>query len=295
MEFNIFVQLLVLGLVRGSMYALMGVGLSLIFGIMEIVNFAHGELFMMGCYIMYFVAAMAGLPFPMGIIASGAGLLIVGIMLEKGLISTLRKKAGREWLMDSFVLTIGLMVIFQNLALIIFGAIQRGITNLVVGQMVIRGVVFIYDHLIILSLALLTVGLLWYFIKYTAMGKAIRATSQHSEAAQTLGIDVSKMYAVAFGIGAALAGIAGALLITLFPANPNAGMGPVLKSFVVVILGGLGNIRGAIAAGILVGLLEAFAMFFLAGGWQNVIVTCIVIAVLVFKPAGLFAPAGERP
>lgn len=295
MEFSIFVQLLVLGLVRGSMYALMGVGLSLIFGIMGIVNFAHGELFMMGCYLMYFVTRMVGLPFPVGIIASGVGLLIVGIILEKGLISPLRRKAGREWLMDSFVLTIGLMVIFQNLALITFGAIQRGIPNLVTGQMVIREVVFIYDHLVILSLALLTVGLLGYFIKYTSMGKAIRATSQHSEAAQTLGIDVSTMYAIAFGIGAALAGISGALLITLFPANPNAGMGPVLKSFVVVILGGLGNVKGAIAAGILVGLVEAFAMFFLAGGWQNVIVTSIVIAVLVFKPAGLFAPAGERP
>lgn len=295
MELSIFVQLVVLGLVRGSMYALMGVGLSLIFGIMEIVNFAHGELFMMGCYIMYFVAAVLGLPFPVGILASGVGLLIVGMILEKGLISPLRRKAGREWLMDCFVLTIGLMVIFQNLALIIFGAVQRGIPNLVAGQIVIGEVVFINDHLVILGLALLTVGLLWYFVKYTDLGKAIRATSQHAEAAQTLGIDVSRMYAIAFGIGAALAGIAGALLITLFPANPNAGMGPVLKSFVVVILGGLGNIKGAIAAGILVGLLEAFAMFSLAGGWQNVIVTSIVIAVLVFKPAGLFAPAGERP
>ncbi len=295
MDLSIIIQLIVLGLVRGSMYALMGVGLSLIFGIMEIVNFAHGELFMIGCYIMYFVVAILGLPFPAGILASGIGLLIVGFILEKGLISTLRQKAGREWLMDSFVLTIGLMVIFQNLALIIFGSIQRGIPNLVTGQYVIGDVVFIYDHLVILSLALLTVGLLWYFVKNTNLGKAIRATSQHSEAAQTLGIDVGRMYAIAFGIGAALAGISGALLITLFPANPNAGMGPVLKSFVVVILGGLGNIKGAIAAGILVGLLEAYAVFFLAGGWQNVIVFSIVIVVLVFRPSGLFAPAGERP
>ena len=295
MDISIIIQLAVLGLVRGSMYALMGVGLSLIFGIMEIVNFAHGELFMLGCYIMYFVAAMLGLPFPIGILASGVGLLIVGIFLEKGLISTLRKKAGRDWLMDSFVLTIGLMVMLQNLALIVFGAIQRGIPNLVPGQIVIGEVVFIHDHLVILGLALLTVGILWYFVKYTALGKAIRATSQHSEAAQTLGIDINLMHSIAFGIGAALAGISGALLITLFPANPYAGTAPVLKSFVVVILGGLGNIKGAIAAGILVGLLEAFTVFFISGGWQNVIVYSIVIAALIFKPAGLFAPAGERP
>jgi len=114
-------------------------------------------------------------------------LLILGIILEKGLISTLRKKAGREWLMDSFVLTIGLMVIFQNLALIIFGSIQRGIPNLVAGQYVIGDVVFIYDHLVILGLALLTVGVLWYFIKNTSLGKAIRATPQHAQAAQDPG------------------------------------------------------------------------------------------------------------
>lgn len=294
MDFSIFTQLLVLGLVRGTMYALMGVGLSLIFGIMQIVNFAHGELFMLGCYIMYFCTAMMGLPFPVGILAAGVGLFIVGIFLEKGLISTLRKKAGREWLMDSFVLTIGLMIIFQNLALIIFGAVQRGIPNLVAGQSTIGGVVFIFDHLVILAIALLTVGILWYFIKNTHLGKAIRATSQHSEAAQTLGINVTRMYSVSFGIGAALAGIAGALLITLYPANPNAGMGPVLKSFVVVILGGLGNIKGAVAAGIFIGLLEAYAIFFISGGWQNVIVFSIVIAVLAFKPEGLFAARGER-
>jgi branched-chain amino acid transport system permease protein len=294
MDLSIFIQLLILGLVRGSMYALMGVGLSLIFGIMAIVNFAHGELFMLGCYIMYFFTSMLGLPFPVGIAASGIGLLVVGILLEKSLISTLRKKAGREWLMDSFVLTIGLMIIFQNLALIIFGAVQRGIPNLVAGQSDIAGVVFIYDHIVILTLSLLTVGLLRYFVKNTHLGRAIRATSQHAEAAQTLGINVNRMYSVSFGIGAALAGVAGALLITLYPANPNAGMGPVLKSFVVVILGGLGNIKGAVAAGIFVGLLEAYTVFFISGGWQNVIVFSIVIAVLIFKPEGLFAAKGER-
>ncbi|NNL74828.1 MAG: branched-chain amino acid ABC transporter permease [Desulfobacterales bacterium] len=293
MDLSIFMQLLILGLVRGSMYALMGVGLSLIFGIMAIVNFAHGELFMLGCYIMYFFTIMMGLPFPVGIVAAGIGLLIVGVLLEKSLISTLRRKAGREWLMDSFVLTIGLMVIFQNLALIIFGAVQRGIPNLIAGQSDIGGVVFIYDHLVILTLSLFTVGL-WYFVKNTHLGRAIRATSQHAEAAQTLGINVTRMYSVSFGIGAALAGIAGALLITLYPANPNAGMGPVLKSFVVVILGGLGNIKGAVAAGIFVGILEAYTVFFISGGWQNVIVFSIVIAVLIFKPAGLFAAKGER-
>lgn len=295
MDFSSFVQLLVLGIVRGSMYALMGVGLSMIFGIMEIVNFAHGELFMLGGYIMYFVARMLGLPWPLGIIAAGAGLLMVGMAIERGLIAPLRRRAGSDWLLDSFVLTIGLMIIFQNLALLLFGSVQRGITNLVNGSLVLGDVYLLYDNIVIIAVAFAAGAGLWWFIKYTRLGWAIRATSQHTEAAQTLGIHVHQMYTLAFGIGSALAGIAGALLITLFPANPYAGIQPVLKSFVVVILGSLGNIKGAIVAGLFLGLVEAYSMFFLRGGWQNVIVFALVIIILIFKPYGFFSPVGERP
>ncbi len=295
MEFSVFVQLILLGLVRGTMYAVMGVGLSVIFGIMGIVNFAHGELFMMGCYIMYYLTGILKLPFPVGIAASAVCMFIIGMLLEKGLIARLREKSGREWLMNSFVLTIGLMVMFQNLALISFSSKQRGITNLIPGIMEFKDVILINDHLLILILAAASLGALFYFTKKTITGKGIRATSQHAEAAQTLGIDINRMFTISFGIGAALAGIAGAVLITLFPANPYAGAQPVLKSFAVVILGGLGNVNGAIVAGLLIGLIETFSMFFLSSGWQNVLVFGVVIAVLIFKPDGLFAKAGERP
>ncbi len=295
MEFSVIVQLVLLGLVRGTMYAVMGVGLSVIFGIMGIVNFAHGELFMIGCYIMYFATGMLKLPFPVGIAAAAALMFIVGMLLEKGLVSKLREKSGREWLMNSFVLTIGLMVIFQNLALITFGSRQRGIISLIPGIIELGDVILINDHLLIIALSAASVGALYYFTKKTRTGKGIRATSQHAEAALTLGININRMFTISFGIGAVLAGIAGALLITLFPANPYAGSQPVLKSFVVVVLGGLGNVNGAIIAGLMIGLIETFSMFFLAGGWQNVLVFGVVIAVLIFKPDGLFAKAGERP
>ncbi len=295
MEFSVIVQLVLLGLVRGTMYAVMGVGLSVIFGIMGIVNFAHGELFMMGCYIMYYCTGILKLPFPVGIAASAVCMFIIGMLLEKGLLSRLRKKSGREWLMNSFVLTIGLMVMFQNLALISFSSKQRGISSLIPGIMEFGDVILINDHLLVLVLAVVSIGSLFYFTKKTRTGKGIRATSQHAEAAQTLGIDINRMFTISFGIGAALAGIAGAILITLFPANPYAGAQPVLKSFAVVILGGLGNVNGAIVAGLLIGLIETFSMFFLSGGWQNVLVFGVVILVLIFKPDGLFAKAGERP
>jgi branched-chain amino acid transport system permease protein len=288
-------ELVFQGLVRGAMYALMGIGLSLIFGILGVVNFAHGEFFMLGTYAMYFVSALLGLPFLAGVAAAAFGLFVVGVVVERALIEPLRQRAGRDWLLDSFVLTIGLMVILQNLALLGFGSRRRGITTMVEGSVVFGNVTITYERLAILALAVIIVGLLAAYIKFTDTGKAIRATAQDPEAAQTLGIDIKRIYTVAFGIGAALAGAAGALLISIFPAFPTVGYQPVLKSFAVVILGGLGNIPGAIAGGFLLGIVEAYAIFFMSAGWQSVITPLIIILVLVFRPQGLFTAQGERP
>ncbi len=295
LEPAILSELLFQGLVRGAMYALMGIGLSLIFGILGIVNFSHGEFFMLGTYAMYFVAVMLGLPFLLGVAAAAAMLFLVGVVIERGLVEPLRRRAGRDWLLDSFVLTIGLMVILQNLALLGFGSTRRGITTLIPGSLTIGTVVITYERLAILALAIVIVGLLAAYVKYTDTGKAIRATAQHPEAAQTLGISINRIYTLAFGIGAGLAGAAGALLISIFPAFPTVGYQPVLKSFAVVILGGLGNIPGAIAAGFLLGIIEAYAIFFMSAGWQAVLTPLIIILVLIFRPQGLFTAQGERP
>jgi branched-chain amino acid transport system permease protein len=288
-------ELVFQGLVRGAMYALMGIGLSLIFGILGVVNFAHGEFFMLGTYVMYFVSAALGLPFLAGVVAAALALFVVGVLVERGLLEPLRRRAGRDWLLDSFVLTIGLMVIVQNLALLGFGSRRRGITTMVEGSVVIGDVTITYERLAILALAVAIVGLLAAYIRFTATGKAIRATAQHPEAAQTLGIDIHRIYTVAFAIGAALAGAAGALLISIFPAFPTVGYQPVLKSFAVVILGGLGNIPGAIAGGFVLGIVEAYAIFFMSAGWQSVLTPLIIILVLMFRPQGLFTAQGERP
>ncbi len=295
LEPAILSELVFQGLVRGAMYALMGIGLSLIFGILGIVNFAHGEFFMLGTYAMYFVAVALGLPFLLGVAAAAAILFLIGVLIERGLIEPLRRRAGRDWLLDSFVLTIGLMVILQNLALLGFGSTRRGITTMLPGSLTIGDVVITYERLAILALAIVIVGLLAAYIKFSRTGKAIRATAQHAEAAQTLGIDIGRIYTIAFGIGAALAGAAGALLISIFPAFPNVGFQPVLKSFAVVILGGLGNIPGAIAAGFLLGIVEAYAIFFMSAGWQAVLTPIIIILVLIVRPQGLFTAQGERP
>ncbi len=288
-------ELLFQGLVRGAMYALMGIGLSLIFGILGVVNFAHGELFMIGAYVMVYVSVTLGLPFIFGIAAAGVVLFFVGMLIERGLVEPLRRRAGRDWLLDSFVLTIGLMVILQNLALLAFGSRRRGITEMISGGLVFGDVRISYERIAILGLSVVVVSLLAAFIKFTDTGKAIRATAQHAEAALTLGIDVDRIHTIAFGIGAALAGIAGALLISIFPAFPTVGYQPVLKSFAVVILGGLGNIPGAIAGGFLLGVIEAYAIFFMSAGWQAVLTPLLVVLILIVRPTGLFTAQGERP
>lgn len=289
LEPAILSQVLVQGLVRGSMYALMASGLSLIFGIMGVKNFSHGELFMIGTYVMFFSSAILGLPWPIGVAAAAVVLFFFGMVIERTLIETLRKRAGRDWLLDAFVLTIGMLVVLQNLALILFGTERRGVTDLIDGAFVYGAIIVSYERLMIVAVAGL-VGLgLWAFIRFTAVGKAIRATAQDPDAAQTLGIDIQRVYTYTFGIGAALAGLAGGLLISIYPAHPTVGFQPVIKSIACVILGGLGYVPGAIIAAFILGVIEAYSTFFMSAGWQNVVTAALVIIILIVRPSGIFS------
>lgn len=296
LEPAILAQVLLQGLVRGSMYALMASGLALIFGIMGVKNFSHGELFMLGGYVMFFFTVYLGLPFPIGIVAAPIALFLFGMAYERGLIEPLRKRAGRDWLLDAFVLTIGVMLLLQNLALIILGTRRRGVTDLIEGSLAIgESILVSYERLMIVGVAAVVGIGLYLFVRYSQTGKAMRATSQDPEAAQALGIDIARIYRLAFGIGAALAGLAGALLISIFPANPTVGFHPIIKSIAAVILGGLGNVQGAVAAALLLGVIEGYTGFFMTGGWQNVMVAVLVIVILIVKPSGLFSQRIERP
>jgi branched-chain amino acid transport system permease protein len=295
MDPAIFIQLAINGLLRGSMYGLMGMGLALIFGIMGIVNFAHGELFMLGAYLMYWVVVLLKLPLWLGLTVSVIILLPFGMMLELGLISPLRARLGERWLIDGYVLTIGLSIMMQNLALILFGGAQYGVAILIPGQYNIGGVVITREKLVIFLVALIAALGLAGVMRFTHLGRAIRATSDNPAAAQALGIDIRRIYRIAFGISAALAGGAGALLLPIFPAYPTVGGEILLRAFVVVIIGGLGNMWVAMVAGPLLGIVEAFASAFASGGWQSTITAIIVLGVLLLRPRGLFSKQVTRP
>jgi branched-chain amino acid transport system permease protein len=295
MDLPTLLQLLLDGITRGAMYGLMGMGMALIFGIVGVINLCHGELFMIGCYVMYWALVTLGLPPVVGLTVATAFLFVLGLAIERGLLAALRWRLGDKWLTDGYVLTIGLMIIFQNLALIVFGAGERAVASTWPGRFFLGDVVVAKDRLMILIGAVVVVTMLALFLSRTFLGRAIRATGQHPDAAQVIGINIRQVYTVTFGIGSALAGAVGALLLSIYPAYPTVGGDIMLKSFVVVIVGGLGNVWGAMLAGLLLGILETFATVIASGGWQNSLSAFLVLLVLVLRPSGLFTRQTSRP
>jgi len=283
----IALQVILSGLLLGGIYALMGMGLSLIFGILKIANFAQGEFYTIGAYLCFLCISMGLNPF-LAIIVSALGAFILGSIIEKVCIASLRKMGGREWLLDAFVLTLGLSIILQNIFLIIFGAEYRGIPYLWPGTISFLGVHLTVERAIILTLITVAGIIFWFFIQKTDVGKATRAVAQNAQSAKALGINVEFIYTLTFGLGAVLSGIAGAFLLPIVTVYPTAGYLPLLKGFTVVILGGLGSIKGAVIGGVLLGIIEAFATFLFGAGWQYVISLVMVILVLIIKPEGLF-------
>jgi branched-chain amino acid transport system permease protein len=295
LTFSVLLQLTIDGITRGAMYGLMAAGLALIFGIVRVINMAHGELFMLGAYTMYFATSAMGMPAALGILLASATMFIFGMALERSLIAPLRSRLGDRWLVDGYVLTIGAMVVLQNLALIVFGPRERGLAALWPGRVEIGDIVISNERIAILLGAVAATVALGLFLNRTAIGLAIRATAEHPEAAQVMGIDISFIYAIAFGIGSALAGAVGGLLLSIYPAYPTVGGDILLKAFVVVIIGGLGSVGGAMLAGPLLGIIEAYATAFAPGGWQNTVTSLLVIGVLVLRPQGLFSQQVTRP
>lgn len=277
------------GLLRGGIYILMAVGLSLVFGVMNIPNFAHGEFYMVGAFFAFFSFTMFGLSPIIAILAAGLGTLILGVLLEKIIFVPLRKKSKDEWVMNSFLVTIGLSIALINIATAIWGSNFKGIPSYWEGSIKLFSSVNIsIDRFVGFVVAIAVVIVFWLFLNKTKIGLSIRAVAQNERGAMLVGIKLSSVYTLTFALSCMLAGIAGACLLSINPAYPNMGVAPLYKSWFVVILVGMGNIGGSIAGGLIVGMLEAFSFYFLGSGWQDVVSLSAIILILVFKPAGIF-------
>lgn len=274
-------QIIANGLSIGLIYVLMAVGFSLIFGIMGIFNFTHGELFMLGAFGIYFISGKLGLPYFAAVLVTMVLVGILGVLMERVFF---RPVYGQMF--PSFMIALGLNMIIGTAALVLFGDQDRSVPKVVSGVVNLAGIRLSKEMVLGMIISGIAVaGLIW-FVHYTKIGRAIRATAQNSDAASLQGIKIRRIYMQTFGISAALAGIAGAIIAPVYFINPLIGGPAMFKCIVVVILGGLGSIPGAIAGGLALGFIESLGLTFV-GNSAHMIGWIVVIILLLFRPQGL--------
>lgn len=282
---DILVQLLINGVLLGSMYAIISVGLTLIFGIVRVVNFAHGEFLMVGMYVAYLLGRQFGLTPYAAAIPVMILLFAAGVAIQRFIIQPL---LSAEEHIQIFA-TVGLSTALVNLALLIFGADLYSVSlPAATRSLSIGGYNLLAGQLVIFVCALVLVASLHVFMQATALGRAIRATAQNRNAALLMGVRVDRIYMIAFGIGSACVGLASALIIPLYPATPTIGAYFVLTAFVVVVLGGMRSMYGAFWGAMIIGLIDSLSGYYIAPDLKEVVYFAIFILILIFKPTGLF-------
>jgi len=296
---TLFIQLILSGILLGGIYALSSIGLTLIFGVMKIVNFAHGEFLMLAMYVSFWLFHYLHLDPYVSILVIIPLFFLVGVFTY---LTFIKKTIGAPILSQIFV-TVGLSIVIENLALLFWSADFRTISvsylshSLILGpfpKMGLEEIIMNKARLITFVLGISLSVLFYIFAKYSYLGKVIRATSQDRTTALLMGINIDKVYKLTFAIGIVLVGIAGALMIPIYTVHPFVGFEFVLIMFVVVVLGGMGSIVGAMVAGIFIGVIEVFSGFLFGPGSKQAIYFIVFIAVLVIRPSGLFGEKGEE-
>ena len=273
------------GLVTGMILALVASGLTLIFGIMDVVNFAHGELFMLGAYVGVIVMATTG-SFWLALVSATVLVAMIGAVLQ---VTTLRPLLGRDPL-NTILATFGLSLVLQNYALWQFGPVARKINEPFTGQFALFYLQYPWYRIVIALLSAAIITGLYVFLKYGRYGIWIRATTQDRVMAQAMGIPVPWVHTAVFAIGAGMAAASGVLFGPLVGVNHAMGLDWVLKAFIVVVVGGMGNLGGSIAAAIFISLLEAYASIWVSPAQSVIVSSIVLILTLLFRPTGLFVP-----
>lgn len=284
-------ELLVSGALLGGVYIVVSIGISLIFGVMRVMNFAHGEVVMMGMYGAYW-AHEAG-----GVDPYVAGLVIVPLVFVLSL-TVLRRFV--LWLVRSPPLvqvfaTLGLSVALQNLALVLWGGNYRSVQMSYSGTLLhVGGLTIPLTRLVVLVVAMAVIAALHSFLKYSYFGKAVRATAQNRRAAMLMGIDVDRIYVMVFAIGLAITVLSGILLMPIYTVHPGSGFQFALIAFVVVVLGGLGSLPGVVLGGFTIGMVEVFSGYFIAASMTQIVYFAVFIVMLIVRPAGLLGQRGAE-
>jgi branched-chain amino acid transport system permease protein len=281
---TVFLQSLLSGILVGGVYALIGIGLTIIFGVMRVINFAHGDLLMLGMYVTWGIFTLWDIDPYLSLLVTAPVLFLWGALLQKVFINRVLNALPQ----NQILLTIGLGLVMSNAVMLGFTSDYRILTTgyssssfQLLGLSV--SLPLLYSFLVTVAI---TAALFW-FLQTTDTGQAIRATAQDRDAAQLMGINVKRMSVLAFGLGTALAGIAGALLAPTYYIFPQVGGPFTLKAFVVVVLGGMGSIVGATLGGILIGVTESLSAVYVASGLKELVVYVLFLLILLFRPSGL--------
>lgn len=285
------IQLTINGLLLGGIYSLISIGLTLIFGVTRIINFAHGEFLMLAMYVAFWLFQLAGVDPYLSLLAVTPILFLAGLISERLVIHPILEAPSS---MQIFA-TVGLSVAMQNAALFLWTADYRTIkTAYSTKTIMVSDILISFPRLIAFGATVLISWGIFLYLKKTYTGKAIRAVAQNRTASTLMGINIRKIYLFTFGLGTALVGIAGALLMPIYYVFPTVGGLFVLTAFVVVVLGGLGNLTGAFVGGLIIGLVESYSGFFLATQLKEAVYFIIFILVLVLKPSGLYGIVGAE-
>ena len=284
-DLSIVVPSVLNGLTTGAVYALIALGLTLIYGVLHIINFAHGASLMLALYAAYWLRAQFGIDPYLALPLVVAGMFALGYALQRGIIN--RASHGKDE--NILLVTLGLSIVMENLALLFFRSDTRTIdtpytlTTLQIGPAFIA-----LPKLIAFGGALAGAAVLLWIVKATDLGRAIRAVAKEKQGARLMGIDVDHVYAMSFGIGLACLGAAACFLLPAYYVNPQVGGGFVLVAFTIVVLGGMGSFAGALVGGLLIGVVESLGGLFLGESLGQIGIFLIFIAVLLFRPQGLF-------
>lgn len=281
-------QALVNGILLGGVYALIAAGLTLVFGVMRVINFAHGEFVMLGGMVTYWLFVLWGVNPLLALVVVLVGGAVLGNLLQRTLIDRVVNAPP----MMSLLLTFGLSLFLIGLAQMLWGNLFRSVPYLR-GAWQQFGVSLPRMRLVGFGIAAALTAVVYVFLKTSRSGKALRATAQHAEVALTCGIDVPKMRRLAFSIGTAMAGVAGGLLVTIVALHPQAGRLYILKAFAIVVLGGLGSLIGALLGGLVLGLVEVFGTLWISSAVGQATSYLVLLLVLVVRPGGLLGIAEE--
>ncbi len=280
-------QVIANGLYLGAQYALIALGLTLIFALMNVLNFAHGQMYVLGGFVTYTVYGQLGLPFPIALLCSALTLAVIGALMEKFLFRTVIRRSKRE---ESTMLLAAATAFFLDaVILLLFGEKQRGVPKIISGVFVSDWVILPYDRIVVGIVAILMIAAFVLFMQYSKTGRAMRAMAQDRIAAQLMGVKVDRYSMIGFALGALLAGVVGGLLVSITGVNSGIG-GPIsIKAFLMVMIGGAGVVGGAIAGGFILGMMESVGLTVLReyGDVTYLVIFALLMVFLSIRPNGL--------